>query len=226
LVLIGTFVLSNLVAVRTAKADGLDRVAARMAAAAKTLKRRRIAVLQCPYVDGRSSEGSRLVQERLTTKLAAYHDLEVVERASLGQMIDEITLAQRGLLDSRASYEFGKILDVDAVVTGTLLELPNGKIEINARLIRIPDGLIIGAADGMVRRTWADAASSFRPWNPLQWITALFAAPDGDTQSREDSSRYFLERMDALRTGKDATAIAPASEPSIVGKEGPGLVIR
>ncbi len=203
LVLIGAFVLSSLLAVRTAEADGLDRVAARMAAAAKTLKRRRIAVLACPYVDGRASEGSRLVQERLTTKLAAHLDLEVVERASMGQMIDEIALEQRGLLDPRAAYEFGKVLDVDAVVTGTLLELPNGKIEINARLIRIPDGLIIGAAGGVLRRTWADAASPFRPWNPLQWLAALFAPPDDGAQNQEDPSRYFLERMDALRAGPD-----------------------
>jgi mono/diheme cytochrome c family protein/TolB-like protein len=192
-------------------ADGYDRVVGKIAIAAKGLKRRRIAVLQFPYIDNRSDIGSKVVQEQLMTKLVAYREIQVVERAALGQMVEELTLGYRGLLDPRGSYQLGQILDVDAVLTGTLVELPNRQIQINARLIRIPDGLILAAVETLVKRNWEDGAASQNPPSLKKWVGAIFAPANSNIHQEDDINKFIEEQFAALSA--PAAAPRPPSVP-------------
>ncbi|MDD5303571.1 MAG: FlgO family outer membrane protein [Elusimicrobia bacterium] len=194
-------------------ADGYDRIAGKIAVAAKGLKRRRIAVLQFPYIDNRNDIGSRVVQEQLMIKLVAYRELQVVERASLGQMVEEITLSYRGLLDSRASYQLGQILDVDAVLTGTLVELPNRQIQVNARLIRIPDGLILAAVESLVKRTWQDGSAPPDPPSLQKWVGNIFGPASSNIHQEDDINKFIQEQFEALNAAASASPPAPRAVP-------------
>ncbi|MBI4061782.1 MAG: c-type cytochrome [Elusimicrobia bacterium] len=206
------FGLAGLLAASSAAADGYDRVAGKIADAAQGLKRRRIAVLRFPYVDNRDDPGSRLVQEQLMTRLVAYPALEVVERAAMGQMVEEITLAYKGLLDQRASYQLGRILDVDAVLTGTLVELPNRQIQLNARLIRIPDGLIVAAVEGLIKKTWRDASSPPDSPSLEKWLGNIFSPASNDFHNEEEISAFIREQFEALNSAAPAPRAAADSQ--------------
>ena len=167
-------------------ADGYKHIASRIAKTARVLKRKQLAVLEFPYIDGHAGNGSRIVQERLTTLLAKQRDIRVVERTSMDRLLGEIALGYRGLLDHNSAYRLGKILDVDAVLTGSLIELPNQRIEINARLIHIPDGAILAAVESWVKREWDEPENNPHPVPSPSWfkdLTNEFADafhPEGD----------------------------------------------
>lgn len=206
-------VLLSLLAPGSAMADGYDRIAGKIAVAAKGLERRRIAVLQFPYIDNRSDIGSRVVQEQLMTRLVAHQELRVVERAALGQMVEEITLSYRGLLDSRASYQLGQILDVDAVLTGTLVELPNRQIQINARLIRIPDGLILAAVESLVKRTWEGGSAPPDPPSLQKWVGNIFGPANSNVHQEDDINKFIQEQFEALNAAAAPRAVPVADSP-------------
>lgn len=209
-------VLTSLLSAGPAAADGYDRVAGKIAIAAKGLKRHRIAVLQFPYIDNRNDIGSRVVQEQLMIKLVAHRELQVVERAALGQMVEEITLSYRGLLDSRASYQLGQILDVDAVLTGTLVELPNRQIQLNARLIRIPDGLILAAVEGIVKRSWQDGAPpSADPPSLKKWIGDIFGPASSNVHHEEDIDKFIQEQFAAMETAAPVPQGIPVADSPV-----------
>ncbi len=176
---------------------GYDRIAAGIFSVAKGLRRRRIAVLQFPYIDGRACAGPKVVQEALLTRAVNYPDLQVMDGASLPQAADQITISHRGLLDSRSSYQLGKVLDVDAVLTGTLVELPNRRIQVNARLIRIPDGLILVAVEGLLKRTWTDPSALSDPRPVGRWLADSFTPVARDFHKDENLNNFIQEQFNS-----------------------------
>ena len=194
----------------SAYADGYDRVAAKLVPAVRQLEHRRIAVLSFPYIDKRVCSGPQEVQERLAAKFVSYKDLQVVERAAMGEMVEEISRGYQGLLDQRSSYQLGRILDVDAVLTGTLVELPDSRIQINARLIRIPDGLIMAAAEGLVDRTWKDPSPPPERPSIGRWLKDVFAPTGNEYHQEEKIGRFIQEQFDALNA-LAPTAVRPSA---------------
>ena len=74
--------------------------------------------------------------------LAAYPEIEVVERQQLDQVIDELKLSQTGLIDEDSIKEVGKILGVDAIIVGSITDL-GSKLDLDMRLIETETGLLI-----------------------------------------------------------------------------------
>lgn len=135
-------------------ADPLKRLAGKLEKGLKGEPARKVAVLGFPNTDGSSSEGAKIIQERLTTFLAEAGGVEVIERQLLQKLLDEKKLASTGLLDAKTSQEIGKILGVNALVTGTLNDVGGGKVEINARAIEADTGRILSAGQALVAATW------------------------------------------------------------------------
>lgn len=135
-------------------ADPLKKLAGKLEKGLKGEPARKVAVLSFPNTDGGASEGSKIIQERLTTFLAEGGEVQVIERQLLQKILDEKKLAQTGLLDAKTSQEIGKILGVNALVTGTLNEVGGGRIEINARAIEADTGRILSAGQAQIAATW------------------------------------------------------------------------
>lgn len=110
-----------------------------------------------PYVDGKISSGSSIVPERITTSLLGKNKIEIIERRLITKILQEKYLSQTGVVDSTEVKQIGSILGVEAVVTGTLIDLDNGYTEINARMIRVETGEILSAAAALVPKTWTDS---------------------------------------------------------------------
>ena len=103
------------------------------------------------------SSGSTVVSERITTQLVGKKGIQVIERRLIEQLLSEKKLSETGVVSQENLKDIGKVLDADAVVTGTLIDLIGGKTEINARLIRTDSGEVLSAAQETITRTWADA---------------------------------------------------------------------
>src|SRR3990167_6845780 len=114
-------------------ADALQKIAKKISSVGKDLKNKKVAVLPLPYHDGRESKVSTIVSERLITKIVEQKKLEVIERSLLE-----------------------KVLGVEAIVSGTLIDLGEEEVEINARLIQAETGKILVASSGKVDRFWKD----------------------------------------------------------------------
>jgi hypothetical protein len=116
----------------------------------------RVGILTFPYHDGKISSGSSILSERLTTYMASYKGICLVERALVEKLLEEQHLAQTGVLDESAAQTIGKVLGLDVVITGTLIDLDQQETEINARAIKADTGEVLAAQRAVVPRFWLD----------------------------------------------------------------------
>lgn len=140
----------------SAHAESLDALSKKLAKGAASLKNKKIAVLAFPYHDGKISSGSTLISERLTTLMVDRKGVRVIERRLIEQLLAEKKLDETGIVSQENLKSIGTVLDVDAVVTGTLIDFDNGKTEINARMIRTDSGEVVSAGNETIARTWSD----------------------------------------------------------------------
>lgn len=139
-----------------AEVDPLKNVAAELAGGIRKQGPVKVAVLPLAHHDDHYSDGVTLLSDRLTSWLAADKTLSVVERDRLDKALEELHLGQSGQLDSSSVKSLGQSLGADVIVTGTIVNLPKDKSEVNARALLSKNGRIVSAGRAVVERTWRD----------------------------------------------------------------------
>jgi TolB-like protein len=105
------------------------------------LAKKIIAIKDFEVIMGTNKEVAKYVQEDVTTALVNSGQFNVVERLKLQSVLDELKLAQAGLIDPTGAKQIGKLLGADIILTGTLA--PTGdEWNVNLRLINTQTGLI------------------------------------------------------------------------------------
>ena len=149
-------------------ADQYDYLAKKISKGTKGLTNKKVAILPFQYYDGRKSPGSTIVAEHLTTKIVERGEVQVVERTLLNKIMDEMKLEKSGVIDNESTKELGKILGVEAIITGVLIEETEvddddddereviDEVSVNARLIKVETGDILVAAAKKIKKTWKD----------------------------------------------------------------------
>ena len=100
-------------------------------------------------------------------KLIKLRKFEIVERSMLTR--SWASSNSRTPADGRRHHSAtGQTPGVEAIVTGTLVELQGGKIDVNARLIKTETAQAIGAAEMTVKRTAGDVAAPAQPQTQAQ----------------------------------------------------------
>jgi TolB-like protein len=113
-----------------------------------------IAVIPFAYAtNNKISNDGFIIAERLSTEFVNIKKFKVIERNVLYKVLEELKLQQSGVVDQTMAKEIGKILSVDALVTGTLIEVDD-EIEVNARLIRTDTAEVIKATKVKVKKDW------------------------------------------------------------------------
>ena len=138
----------------------LDGVADKLTDGIKDRPSLKVAALEFPYTSGKTSEGSVIVQERLTTLLAQNKKVTLIERSLLKKVMEELKLQVSGAMDEETVKKLGKMLGADAVVTGTLNDLKDGQTEVNARIVEAETGKILSAANAVIKKTWQETAET------------------------------------------------------------------
>lgn len=211
-----------------ADAGDFDKLASQLTRGAKAHGSKRVAVLPFQVIGGRGATSGRIVSERLLAPMLADGSVEVVERAMLESVMREQQLQYSGLVDARSVKAIGRILNVDAVVTGTVISLRDDRVEVNARLIDAENARILFASEARVDRDWNESLFDDAAWSslfpPLPSMEMTAAAAVGWECERTERSADELERSlvdlkarfwaQKLREGLDGASLRrnPGSE--------------
>lgn len=150
-----------------AKTDPLKKVAAELGDGISRYKGARVAVLAAPFHDQRRSDEPFAISERLTAYLVMDKRLSVLERQHTIQLLSEMHLSETGLLNSNATQRLGKALGADVIVTGTLIDLGRGKIDVNMRGLLAESGRIIATSHVMLDLTHMNRFTTSDPLRSL-----------------------------------------------------------
>lgn len=139
---------------------------------------RRVAVLTFSSAGGQDQEGGLVLAERLVARLARAGGVEVMERTLLDKVLEEQKLGLSGAFDQRAVGQVGRMLGVDAIVTGTFVTLSDRRVEVHARLIQTSSARILGAATARVEKEWEEETMPVGAlWDVKAPDPARFPAP-------------------------------------------------
>lgn len=206
-------------AAASASANGFRAMAKELSWAAKDGGALRVAVLPFKPADSsRAKEGLNL-SDKLITQLAKTGRVRPVEREQLGRLMEEHRLARSGAMDASTVKKLGRLAAADAVVVGSFVTLGRDAV-VNARLIRVETGEILGAVERRVRREAFDLpglgaaeavlagelvvpAPEFLaavPPLPQEGYIELRDSP-ADSASDTDSCADAPRRVDALEAG-------------------------
>jgi len=120
-------------------------------------KGRRVPLIAVLPVADASNRGNKslgnYLTERITNELYATGLVKVVERAQLGKVIEELALTQGGAFDENSAKRVGRLLGVDAIVTGTYAELGSHTVEINSRIVNVETGEVLGVGTIQIPRS-------------------------------------------------------------------------
>lgn len=136
--------------------DSLRKVAKELGKKIQKMEKPRVGLLSFPYHDGKISSGSSILSERLTTYLAEMKGIRVVERSLLKKILEEQHLSETGVVDANSAQQIGKVLGVDVIVTGTLIDSAGDETELNARVLKSDTGEVLAASRAVVKRSWSD----------------------------------------------------------------------
>ncbi len=109
------------------------------------LPNKRLTVADFTDINGNETEEGKLLAEQIITKLTQIDELIVIERKQLNKILKEQQLSLTGITEEE-EYKLGKILNVDAIVSGTITHLDDS-VEIYARMIDVKSGRIYCAAN-------------------------------------------------------------------------------
>ncbi len=143
--------------------DGYQQLANEISEAGASIQGKKIAIIPFSYADGRTgaTKDGAVISERLTIKMINMHKFEIIERSVLDKVMAELKLQASGMIDASSAQQLGKVLGVEAIVTGTLVETSGGQIEVNARLIKTETAQAIGASQVALDKNWiGDAATA------------------------------------------------------------------
>jgi len=114
---------------------------------------------------GAKSRASAIVTERLTSEIAENPRLEVIERSRLEEVLREQKLGAKGVVDPVTAKKIGNILGADAVVTGSVIDIDDKNVEVNARLVDTENAHIIKAVTTTIKKDWDEKKSDWNNFN-------------------------------------------------------------
>ena len=158
-----TFAASNL-------EEGISELAQQISKNMTETGKKKIAVVEFSDLDGMVTAFGQHLAEELITELFLISpgQFEVVERRQLMKVLNEQKLTTSGLLDAKAMESVGKILGIEAIVTGSMTDLESN-IKINARMIGIETAMVFAVARtsipkiGIVAKLMAKEANITQP---------------------------------------------------------------
>lgn len=136
--------------------EDIKGMAKAVAAAAAARQVKRVAVVPFTAPRGAGSFSGAVVSERLVIQLLARGELDLVERRFLDKILEEQRLGVFGIMDQDTVKALGKVLGVDAILTGTIVELKGERVEVNARLIHAETAQVLAADTANVAKDWEE----------------------------------------------------------------------
>lgn len=188
-------------------AQDIQDMAKAMTVAAAARKVKRVAVMPFSAPRGAASFSGAIVSERLVIQILARGELDLVERRFLDKILEEQRLGVFGIMDQDTVKTLGKVLGVDAILTGTIVELKGERVEVNARLIHTETAQVLAADTVRVSKDWEerpigdDAAAWIVPVPDLgeepfkSGSSCLTSVDEVEKRILDFKARYWAERL-------------------------------
>lgn len=124
----------------------------------------KIAIVDFSDLNGNVNALGQFMAEELTTQLfmLAPGKFEVVERRQLLKLEEELILGQIGVLEEKGLKQMGKVLGVEAIVTGSMTDLGQA-IKVNARMIAVDTAKVFAVAATSIPKTGIVAELASKP---------------------------------------------------------------
>lgn len=81
------------------------------------------------------------------TEFSKLEAFQVVERADLQKIIEEMKLGQSGMIESSEAAQVGKVLGAQNLLLGSFMLMLDGKLRIDARLVEVETGRTLKAEE-------------------------------------------------------------------------------
>jgi TolB-like protein len=124
--------------------DIIGQIVSAMVNQADKLPNRTVAVIEFSDIEGKGTAEGKLYAERIITGLVTEGTLKVIERSQVEKILSEQKLELTGIIDADSAKQAGRLLGVDAIITGTIAKLYDFN-ELNARMIDTEKGIILAA---------------------------------------------------------------------------------
>jgi TolB-like protein len=148
-----------------------------------------IAVIEFSDLQGNVTDFGRFLAEELITRLYQTKKFKVIERHLLNKIIAEQKLSLTGIVDPTSAKQLGKILSVDAIVSGSITDLAQS-LRINARLISTETGEIFAVASTEI----------FKDESVMKLLQTGVKSPTSDKKtasSQTTTEKKILRKVDA-----------------------------
>jgi TolB-like protein len=178
--------------------DKYETLAKEISEAGADLGNKKIAIMPFSYADGReAAKDGANISEEITMRMIKQRKFEIIERSVLDKVMGELKLQASGMMDAASTKQLGKVLGVEAIVTGTLMEMQGGQIKVNARLIKTETAQAIGASQVTVTKDWVgDAATA--PAQPVyQGQQPAYMAQQPSYQQAQPAAQPAVSRAPA-----------------------------
>lgn len=131
---------------------GIQEVSKQLSSAMVGGKVKKVAIVEFPDLNGYQSALGQFIAEELITQLsigANAGQFDVVERRQLVRVLQEQELTDSSLFDAQSISKIGKILGIEAIITGSIADLGTD-VKINARVISVETAKVFGAASAKI----------------------------------------------------------------------------
>jgi len=154
------FTIATITALSLCSAFGAETLDSQMSTLAQTLAakikdsgRKKVTVLEFTDLEGKKiTQFGRYIAEQLTVNLdSSKKEFAIVDRANLKRILDEHKLTVSGLIDPKTAKEFGQISGVDALILGTVADLPNS-VKVFAKIIATDTAVVAGSGECRVTK--------------------------------------------------------------------------
>ena len=179
---------------------GVAEVGEKISKSMLTEGKKKIAVIEFSDLNDNVNNLGRFLAEELINELMNHRKekgYEIVERRQLNKVLKQLKLSSSGLLDPKSMKEVGKILNVDAIVTGSLTDLGND-IKVNARIISVESAKIISTASTKIPKV--GSVATLMSQNSLKVSSSSIRSSSTVTKQtvKKPNGKYFFENEDIL----------------------------
>jgi TolB-like protein len=191
-----------------------QQIAGKMPAKQKTT----VAVVEFTDLQGNVTDFGRFLAEELVTRLGNLEKFKVIERQLLTKIIAEQKLSLTGVVDPASAKQLGKILGVDAIVSGTVTNLAQS-VRVNARLISTETGEVFAtaAADIFKDESVTGLLSAGNGANPPARSTPQQQSAPNNKNTRKITVRDFSFELESCRLSGGGVVCS-----LIITNDGPG----
>ena len=195
----------------SARQDPYDVLVKELSDTTVFTKQPKVAIMPFNYLDNRKSDGGIIISERLTTRVVKLKKFSVIERQLLEKVIAELHLESTGVIDVETTKQLGKVLGVEAIITGTLMDVRGNMVEINARLIKTDTAEVLTTSAVEVEKIWQDAfvpgqppSPPQAPYRPAERYEPAYTPPPAPAHAYRPAVRFdgFVDIFFGKSTGK------------------------